>query len=39
MKMQPLFFIAVLILLLSMIVLESDAMRSQPQRVATVKTH
>ena len=32
MKMQPAFFIAILIILLSMMVLESDVMRSQSQR-------
>ena len=38
MKMQPLFFIAVLLVLLSMMVLESDVMRSQSQRVTAVQT-
>ena len=37
MKMQPLFFIAILIVLLSMIVLESDVMRSQSQRITVVQ--
>jgi hypothetical protein len=37
MKMQPLFFIAILIVLLSMIVLESDVMRSQSQRITAVQ--
>ena len=37
MKMQPMFFIVVLIVLLSMIVLESDTMRSQSQRVTAVQ--
>ena len=32
MKMQPLFFIAILVVLLSMIVLESDTMQTQSQR-------
>jgi hypothetical protein len=35
--MQPLFFIAILIALLSMIVLESDTMRGQSQRVTAVQ--
>ena len=38
MKMQPLFFIAILLVLLTMIVLESDVMRSQSQRVTAVQT-
>jgi len=37
MKMQPLFFIAILLVLLTMIVLESDTMRSQSQRVTAVQ--
>jgi hypothetical protein len=37
MKMQPLFFIAVLIALLAMMVLESDTMRVPSQRVAAVR--
>jgi len=36
--MQPLFLIAVLVVLMSLIVLESDVMRSQPQRSAAVQT-
>ena len=36
--MQPLFFIAILVVLLSMIVLESDVMRSQSQRVTVVQS-
>jgi len=39
MKMQPAFFITILIVLLSMIVLESDVMRSQPHRVVTTQRH
>jgi len=38
MKMQPLFFIAILLVLLTMLVLESDVMRSQSQRVTAVQT-
>ena len=38
MKMQPVFFIAILIALLSMIVLESDTMQGQSQRVTAVKS-
>ena len=38
MKMQPLFFIAILLVLLTMIVLESDVMRSQSQQVTAVQT-
>jgi len=38
MKMQPLFFIAILLVLLTMMVLESDVMRSQSQRVTAVQT-
>jgi len=37
MKMQPVFFIVILIILLSMIVLESDVMRSPSQRVTAVQ--
>jgi len=37
MKMQPVFFITILIILLSMIVLESDVMRSPSQRVTAVQ--
>jgi hypothetical protein len=37
MKMQPLFFIAILLVLLTMMVLESDVMRSQSQRVTAVQ--
>jgi hypothetical protein len=37
MKMQPLFFIAILLVLLTMLVLESDVMRSQSQRVTAVQ--
>jgi len=36
--MQPLFFIAILLVLLTMMVLESDVMRSQSQRVTAVQT-
>jgi len=39
MKMQPVFFIAILIVLLSMIVLESDVMQSPSQRVTAVRSH
>jgi hypothetical protein len=38
MKMQPMFFIAILLVLLTMMVLESDVMRSQSQRVTAVQT-
>jgi hypothetical protein len=38
MKMQPMFFIAILIVLLSMIVLESDVMRGQSQRVTATQS-
>jgi hypothetical protein len=37
MKMQPLFFIAILLVLLTMMVLESDVMHSQSQRVTAVQ--
>jgi hypothetical protein len=39
MKMQPAFFITILIVLLSMIVLESDVMRSQPHQAVTTQRH
>ena len=35
MKMQPVFFIAILIILLSMIVLESDTVRSSARPAVT----
>jgi len=38
MKMQPMFFIAIFIALSAMIVLESDTMKSQSQRVTAVKS-
>jgi len=38
MKMQPAFFITILIVLLSMIVLESDVMRSQLPRSAAAQS-
>jgi len=37
MKMQPLFFIAILLVLLAMMVLESDVMRTPSQRVTAVQ--
>jgi hypothetical protein len=37
MKMQPLFFIAILLVLLTMMVLESEVMQSQSQRVTAVQ--
>jgi len=36
--MQPLFFIAILVVLLSMIVLESNVMQSQSQRVTATQS-
>jgi len=36
--MQPLLLIAILVVLVSLIALESDVMRSQPQRPAEVQT-
>ena len=37
MKMQPMFFIAILLVLLAAMVLESDVMHSQSQRVTAVR--
>jgi hypothetical protein len=38
MKMQPLFFIVILVVLLTMIVLESEVMQNQSQRAVAAQT-